>query len=221
MKSDRPIRVLLADDHVLMRAGVAAVINEEDDMQVVAEASNGRQVVDLYREHRPDVTVMDLRMPVQGGDAATAAIRREYPTARVLVLTIHKGDEAVHRALQAGARGYLLKDVPPQELLTAIRAVHEGGRWISREVAESLAERLLHEPLTERETETLKMAAKGLSNKEIAQRLDSTENAIKHVFTAILAKLGASDRAHAVALAVERAIIDLDAVATSERGRKP
>jgi two-component system NarL family response regulator len=216
LKSERPIRVLLADDHVLMRAGVAAVINQQDDMQVVAEASNGGQVVELHHKHHPDVTVMDLRMPVLGGDAATAAIRREDPAARVLVLTIHKGDEAVHRALQAGARGYLLKDVPPQELLAAIRAVHDGGRWISRGVAESLAERVQYEPLSERETETLKLAARGLSNKQIAQRLDSTENAIKHVFTAILAKLAASDRAHAVALAVERNIIDLDAIALKD-----
>lgn len=216
MKSEQPIRVLLADDHVLMRAGVASVINQQDDMQVVAEASNGRQVVELHHKHHPDVTVMDLRMPVLGGDAATAAIRREDPAARVLVLTIHKGDEAVHRALQAGARGYLLKDVPPQELLAAIRAVHDGGRWISRGVAESLAERVQYEPLSERETETLKLAARGLSNKQIAERLDSTENAIKHVFTAILAKLAASDRAHAVALAVERNIIDLDAIALKD-----
>ena len=221
MKSDRPIRVLLADDHVLMRAGVAAVINQQDDMQVVAEASNGRQAVELHHQHRPDVTIMDLRMPVLGGDVATAAIRREDPAARVLVLTIHKGDEAVHRALQAGALGYLLKDVPPQELLAAIRVVNEGGRWISRGVAESLAERVRYEPLSERETETLKLAAQGLSNKQIAERLGSTENAIKHVFTAILAKLAASDRAHAVALAVERNIIDLDAIALQDLRQRP
>ncbi|MGH9889078.1 MAG: response regulator [bacterium] len=217
MKSVGAIRVLLADDHVLMRAGVAGVINQQDDMQVVEEASNGRQVVELYQRHRPDVTVMDLRMPVLNGDEATAAIRQVDAAAQVIVLTIHKGDEAVHRALQAGARGYLLKDVPPQELLAAIRAVHKGGRWISRGVGESLAERVRYEPLTDRETETLKLAAQGLSNKQIAQHLTSTENAIKHVFTAILAKLAASDRAHAVALAVERNIIDLEAIPLKDR----
>lgn len=204
------IRVLLADDHVLLRAGVAAVINQEDDMEVVAEASNGRDAVDLCRVHRPDVTVMDLRMPGLSGDEATAAIRRENAHARVIVLTIHKGDEAVHRAIEAGARGYLLKDVPAHELLAAIRAVHQGERCIPPLVAEKLAERVLFEPLTARETSVLKLAARGSSNRQIADRLGSTENAVKHVFTDVLAKLGARDRAHAVALALDRNIIHLE-----------
>ena len=212
MKSARPIRVLLADDHVLMRTGVASVIDQQDDMQVVAQASSGRQVVELHRVQHPDVTVMDLRMPGLDGDEATAAIRRQDPAARVLVLTIHKGDEAVHKALRAGARGYLLKDAAPEELLDAIRTVHRGGRWISPHVAVRLAERVQYEPLTAREVTTLTLAARGLSNKQIAERLASTENAIKHVFTAILAKLSAKDRAHAVALALERNIIDLDEI---------
>jgi len=204
------IRVLLADDHILVRSGVAAVINQQDDMEVVAEASDGREVIELHRTLRPDVTVMDLRMPGLGGDEATAAIRKEDPAARVLVLTIHKGDEAVHRALQAGARGYLIKDVPPSELVGAIRTVHRGERCIPPDVAAKLAERVQYEPLSARETAVLKLAARGLSNRRIAERMDSTETAIKHVMTTILGKMSASDRAHAVALAVERGIIDLD-----------
>jgi two-component system, NarL family, response regulator len=205
-----PIRVLLADDHVLLRAGVAAVIDQQPDMEVVAEASNGREVVELHRVHRPDVTVMDLRMPGLSGDEATAAIRTESPEARVIVLTIHKGDEAVHRAIEAGARGYLLKDVPSHELVAAIRTVHAGQRCIPPAVAEKLAERLGYEPLSERERAVVALAARGLSNRQIADRQSTTENAVKHVFTGVLAKLGARDRAHAVALAVERNIIDLD-----------
>jgi two-component system, NarL family, response regulator len=207
---ERPIRVLLADDHVLLRAGVAAVIDQQADMEVVAEASNGREVVELHRRHRPDVTVMDLRMPGLSGDEATAAIRTEDPQARVIVLTIHKGDEAVHRAIEAGARGYLLKDVPSHELVAAIRTVHAGQRCIPPAVAEKLAERLGYEPLSERETTVVALAARGLSNRQIADQLRTTENAVKHVFTGVLAKLAARDRAHAVALAVERNIIDLD-----------
>ena len=203
------IRVLLADDHILMRAGVAGIISQQDDMEVVAEAADGHEVIERHRTERPDVTVMDLRMPGLDGAEATAAIRRHDPQAKVLVLTIHKGDEAVHRAIRAGARGYLLKDVPPQELLAAIRAVHRGEQCIPPDVAEKLAERLGYEPLTERETLVLKLVARGLGNRQIAEQLHSTENAIKHVVTDILAKLSARDRAHAVALAVERGIIDL------------
>jgi len=210
MTTPARIRVLLADDHILVRAGVAAVINQQDDMEVVAEASDGREVIELHQTLRPDVTVMDLRMPGLGGDEATAAIRKDDPSARVLVLTIHKGDEAVHRALHAGARGYLIKDVPPSELLAAIRAVHRGERCIPPDVAAKLAERVQYEPLSARETTVLKLAARGLSNRLIAERTESTETAIKHVMTTILAKMAASDRAHAVALAVERGIIDLD-----------
>jgi len=158
------IRVLLADDHILLRAGVAGVINQQDDMEVVAEVSDGLEVIERHRTERPDVTVMDLRMPGLGGDEATAAIRRDDPRAKVLVLTIHKGDEAVHRAIQAGARGYLLKDVPPQELLAAIRAIHRGELCIPPDVAEKLAERVRYEPLSEREMVVLKLVARGLGN---------------------------------------------------------
>jgi two-component system, NarL family, response regulator len=209
MTSARPIRVLLADDHNVVRFGLAGVINQEDDMEVVAEASNGAQVVELYRKHRPDVTVMDLRMPGVGGVEALTSIRTEDPEARVLVLTIHSGDEAVHRAIRAGARGYLLKDVPFQDLLAAIRAVHAGRRSFPPDVAEKMALRLEHGELLPRELEVLKHIATGLSNKRIADRMDLTESAVKHIVTIILSKMGASDRAHAVALAIDRNIIDL------------
>ena len=209
MTAPRPIRVLLADDHNIVRFGLAGVIGQEEDMEVVAEASNGAQVVELYRQHRPDVTVMDLRMPGVGGVEALAAIRQENPEARVLMLTIHSGDDAVHRAIRAGARGYLLKDVPFQELLAAIRAVHAGHRTFPPDVAEKMAERLEHGELLPRELDVLKLIAGGLSNKRIADRLGLTESAVKHVVTVILSKMGASDRAHAVALAIDRNIIDL------------
>jgi|RhiMetdeSRZDD1v2_1073273.scaffolds.fasta_scaffold12681_6 DNA-binding NarL/FixJ family response regulator len=213
------IRVLLADDHVLLRVGVAGLINQQPDMEVVAQTPSGSQAVALYRQHRPDVTIMDLRMPDLDGAQATAAIRDLEPAARVLVLTINKGDEAVFRAIRAGARGYLLKDVPPQELLDAIRTIHRGQRCIPPDVAAKLADRIGLDELTPREVAVLKLVASGLSNKRIADRLDSTENAIKHVLAGILSKLGANDRAHAVALAVERAIIDLDDLELRDGGK--
>ena len=215
------IRVLLADDHVLLRVGVAGLINQQPDMEVVAQTPSGSQAVALYRQHRPDVTIMDLRMPDLDGAQATAAIRDLEPAARVLVLTINKGDEAVFRAIRAGARGYLLKDVPPQELLDAIRTIHRGQRCIPPDVAAKLADRIGLDELTPREVAVLKLVASGLSNKRIADRLDSTENAIKHVLAGILSKLGANDRAHAVALAVERAIIDLDDLELRDGAKGP
>jgi two-component system NarL family response regulator len=203
------IRVLLADDHTLIRVGMASVINQEADMTVVAQASNGREVVELHREHRPDVTVMDMRMPGLAGDAATLAILDEDPRARVLVLTMHGGDGAVDRALRAGAHGYLLKDVPTEELLAAIRALHAGKRYIPAEVGEKLAQRAQRDPLAPRDIQILELVARGLTNKQIADRLGSTENSMKHMVADILAKLGAHDRANAVAIAVERNLIDL------------
>jgi two-component system, NarL family, response regulator len=204
------IRVLLADDHVLLRAGLAGLVNEQGDMEVVAQTPNGRQAVELYREHRPDVTVMDLRMPGLDGAEATALICQEDPAARVLVLTINRGDQAVFRAIRAGARGYLLKDVPPQELLEAIRTLHRGQRCIPADIAAKLVEHVGQEPLAPREVAVLKLIARGLSNKRIADGLGSTENAVKHVVAGILSKLGANDRAHAVARAVERGILDVE-----------
>jgi two-component system NarL family response regulator len=215
-----PIRVLVADDHLILRFGLATMINRQEDMQIVAEAANGQQVVELFRQHRPDVTLMDLRMPGQNGVEAIAAICKETPDARVIVLTIHKGDEAVYQAIRAGARGYLLKDVPFPELLEAIRTVHAGKQCIPPEIAAKMAERIRYDDLTSREIGILKLIAQGLSNKLIADRLEVTESTIKHHVAALLTKLGAEDRTHAVTLALERNIIDLDEV-QPRGGAKP
>lgn len=206
------ISVLIADDHLVLRFGLATMINRQKDMHVVAEAANGEQVVELFRTHHPDVTLMDLRMPGQNGVEAITAIRKQDADARIIVLTIHKGDEAVYQAIRAGARGYLLKDVPFPELLAAIRTVHEGKQCIPPEIASKMAERIRYADLTSREIEILKLIARGQSNKLIADRLDVTESTIKHHVATILTKLGAEDRTHAVTLALERNIIDLDDV---------
>jgi two-component system, NarL family, response regulator len=210
--SGHPIRVLVADDHLVVRFGLTSIIDGQEDMEVVGQASTGVEVIDLYRMHRPDVTLMDLRMPGKSGDEAIADICQEDPKARVIVLTIHRGDEAVHRAIRAGARGYLLKDVPFQDLLAAIRAVHEGKRCIPAELAGAMAGRLRHEELTPREVDVLKLIAGGLTNKLAGERLDITENAVKHHVAAILSKLDAQDRTHAVMLALDRGIIHLEDV---------
>jgi two-component system NarL family response regulator len=207
---DRRIRVLVADDHLVVRYGLVSIVNQQDDMMVVGEATNGEQVVDLWRTHRPDVTLMDLRMPKMGGVEAIVAIRKEEPRARVIVLTIHKGDEGVYRALRAGARGYMPKDVALAELVAAIRAVHDGRRAIPAEVASRMAQRYQYTELSARELTVLKLAAGGLGNKEIGLRLDLSESAVKHHVGELLSKLGANDRAHAVALALDRGLLDLD-----------
>jgi DNA-binding NarL/FixJ family response regulator len=219
-----PIRVLIADDHLILRYGLTTFIEQQPDMRVVAEASNGEQVVEQFRLHRPDVTLMDLRMPGMNGVAAIGAIRNEFPTARIIVVTIHKGDEAVYQAIRAGARGYLLKDVSFEELLAAIRAVHHGGQCIPPEIAVRMAERIRQETLSPREIEVLKQVACGLANKEIADRLDVAESTVKHYVVTILAKLGARDRTHAVSLAIERNIIDIhdvDLEAKTGRSHSP
>jgi two-component system, NarL family, response regulator len=210
--TEPPIRVLVADDHLVVRFGLTSIIDQQADMEVVAQASTGREVIELWKAHRPDVTLMDLRMPGLNGDAAIAEICKDEPRARIIVLTIHRGDEAVSRAIRAGARGYLLKDVPFQDLLEAIRKVHQGQRCIPAELAGAIAERVRQEGLTPREIDVLKLVAGGLSNKQIGERLEISENAIKHYVAAILSKLGAQDRTHAVTLALDRGIIHLDDV---------
>jgi len=210
--SDVPIRVLIADDHLMLRYGLATFIDQQGDMKVVAQAANGHDVVSLFRAHRPDVTLMDLRMPGASGVSAIAAIRKVDPQARILVLTIHKGDEAVYQAIRAGARGYLLKDVPFDELRDAIRAVHRGEQRIPAEIASKMAERLRTGELTAREVDVLKLVAAGLANKEIADRMQVSEGTVKRYVVVILSKLGARDRTHAVTLAIERSIIDIDDV---------
>ena len=201
------LRVLVADDHLIVRLGLVALIDGESDMQVVAQAANGREALDQFRTHRPDVTLIDLRMPGEDGVYAIEAIREVEPSARIIVLTIHKGDDAVYRALQAGAKGYLLKNVAGDELLSAIRKVHAGESWIPPEIAERMAARLLQVPLSAREIEVVKLIAQGLSNKRIADRLRLGESTVRTHVASLMTKLGADNRTHAANLAQERNII--------------
>lgn len=203
------IRVLSVDDHPLLREGVAALITNQSDMELVAEASNGREAIDLFRKHRPDVTLMDLQMPEMNGIDAISAIRGEFPDARIIVLTTFTGDVQVMRALKAGARGYLLKGLLRRELLEAIRAVHSGQKRMPPELAAELAEHVAKDALTAREIDVLRLIAGGNANKQVAAQLSITEETVKGYVKNILAKLGASDRTHAVTIGLKRGIIDL------------
>ncbi|HEX3228893.1 MAG TPA: response regulator transcription factor [Pyrinomonadaceae bacterium] len=210
MPKTSPISILIADDHFVVRTGLAAVISTQPDMVVVAEAVNGRQAVELFRQHRPDITLMDLRMPEMNGVEAITAIRGEFPKARLIVLTTYDGDEDIYRALQAGARGYLLKDMLREGLLEAVRAVHEGHRRIPAEVANRLAERLTRSELTSREMEVLELIVKGKTNKEIGAELGVAEGTVKIHINNILSKLGVNDRTQAATFALQRGIIHLE-----------
>ena len=203
------IRVLSVDDHPLLRDGIAALIGSEEDMEVVGEASNGREAVDLFRKYQPDITLMDLQMPEMNGIDAIGAIRGEFPDARIIVLTTHPGDSLVSRALKAGARAYLLKGMLRKELSETIRAVHAGQKRMSSEVAAEIAEHSTDNALTPREIDVLRLVAAGNANKEIGARLSLTEVTVKSHVQNILAKLGANDRTHAVTIALKRGIIDL------------
>ena len=203
------IRILTVDDHPLLRKGIAALVNAEPDLKLIAEASNGREALEAFRCHRPDITLMDLQMPEVDGLDATDAIRKEFPEARIIVLTTYSGDTKVLRALRAGARGYVLKGHVHKELLDTIRAVHAGQKRIPPEVAGELAEHATDDALTEREIAVLKWVALGNSNKEIADHLSIGEATVKSHVTSILSKLGANDRAHAVTIGLRRGIIEL------------
>ena len=203
------IRVLAVDDHPLLREGIAALIGSEEDMELVGEASNGREAVDLFRKYQPDITLMDLQMPEMNGIDAIGAIRGEFPDARIIVLTTHPGDSLVSRALKAGARAYLLKGMLRKELSETIRAVHAGQKRMSSEVAAEIAEHATDNALTPREIDVLRLVAAGNANKEIGARLSLTEVTVKSHVQNILAKLGANDRTHAVTIALKRGIIDL------------
>ena len=203
------IRVLAVDDHPLLREGIAALIGSEDDMELIGEASNGREAIDLFRKHQPDITLMDLQMPEMNGIDAIGAIRGEFPDARIIVLTTHPGDVQVSRALKAGARGYLLKGMLRKELLETIRAVHAGQKRLSGEAAAEIAEHVADNSLTPREIDVLRLVAAGNANKGIGAQLSLTEVTVKSHVKNILAKLGASDRTHAVTIALKRGIIDL------------
>jgi DNA-binding NarL/FixJ family response regulator len=207
--SDNPIRIMVIDDQAVVRQGFVALINTVSDMAVVAEGTNGQQAIELYRLHRPDVTLMDLRMPELGGVEAIVAIRKEFPDARLIVLTTFDGDEDIYRSLQAGAQGYLLKDMFFEELEEAIRKVHGGSRRIPTQVAERLAERMGSSDLTGREIEVLEHIVGGNSNKAIASRLNISEATVKSHINSILSKLGVSDRTQAATTALQRGLVHL------------
>ena len=203
------IRVFSVDDHPLLREGIAAVINHQRDMVMVAQAASGRDAIQQFREHRPDVTLMDLRLPDISGIDALIAIRAEFPGARIAMLTTFEGDVEIQRALAAGARGYVLKNMPPNELVEVVRQIHAGKKRIPQEIAAQLAEHVADEALTERERDVLRHVAGGNRNKDIAEQLFISEETVKVHVKHIMEKLGARDRTEAVAIGVRRGIIQL------------
>jgi len=206
---DDAIRVLVVDDQFVVRMGLVSIIDAQPDMRVVAEALNGRMALELFRRHSPQITLMDLRMPVMDGIQATRSMISEFPQARIIVLTTYEGEEDIYRALQAGARGYLLKDALREELLSAIRAVHSGRKYIPPGIAARLAERIPMCDLTSRELEVLGLIVKGMNNADIAAALSISKGTVKIHVNNILSKMGVSDRTQAATAAIKRGIVHL------------
>jgi DNA-binding NarL/FixJ family response regulator len=209
MKKEFNIRILVADDHFVVRMGVIAIINNEPDMEVVAEAANGIQAIELFNRHKPDLVLLDSRMPLKDGVQAAKEICDQNPGARILMLTAFDGDEDIHKAIAAGAQGYVLKSSTGEHLVPALRVVAAGDKWIPKEVAARLAKRKEFEPLTPRELEVLQELAKGLANKQIAEVMDVSQHTIKDYLKAILTKLHVADRTEAVTVAIQRGLIHI------------
>ena len=210
MANQQKIRIMCVDDHAIVREGLSAIISAQPDLTVIAEAGSGEEAIELYRQHRPDIVLMDLRLKGASGLDATIAIRREFPRARIIMLTTYDGDEDIYRALDAGAQGYLLKDTLRKELIEVIRAVHAGQRRVPPAVAAKLAEHLPRMPLSAREIEILKLVAQGLRNKEVGGMLGIAEDTVKVHVKNIFDKLNVNDRTQAVTVALQRGIIHLN-----------
>ena len=204
------IRILTVDDHPLLREGIAFLVKSQPDMELVAEASDGEEAIEQFRRHRPDVTLMDLRMPNLNGTEAISRIRNEFPDAKIIVLTTYAGDVQVLKAIKAGARGYIVKGHVHRELLDAIRSVHAGHKRIPPEIAAELADHAADDQLSAREIDVLRLIGEGNANKQIADKLLIAETTVKNHISSILSKLSANDRAHAVTIALQRGIIELD-----------
>jgi two-component system, NarL family, response regulator len=209
MNQSSPIHVLIVDDHVMVAQGLTTLLESQSDIAVIAQASNGHEAIALFRQHQPDVVLMDLRMPEMGGVEATIAICAEFKQARIIVLTTYDGDEDIYRGLRAGAKGYLLKDAEAQELLSAIRTVHTGQQYIPLAVGAKLAERMSAPELSSRELEVLNLMARGKNNQEISADLSISESTVKFHTKNIISKLGASDRSQALITALKRGLIKI------------
>ena len=210
MQTSKPIRILVVDDHFMVRMGLSSSLNVEPDIEVVAEAGSGEVALEAYRKRHPNLVMMDLRLPVMSGIECTAALIREFPDACILILSTHSGEEDIYRAMQAGARGYIVKSIVREELLRAVREVHSGGRYLDPIVASHLAERQSHRSLSSREIEVLRMVAKGFGNKEIARALNIAEVTVKLHVSHVLEKLAVKDRTQAATAALQRGIISLE-----------